>query len=104
MGVSEGTECPQQASFGPPYHKTLQVLDYCKNNNIKLHFLPPYSPNLNPIERVWKVMNGYVRNNVLFKNPNDFRLKIGHFFTFTWGDISQKLQSQVNDHFHILRQ
>ena len=36
--------------------------------NIELHPLPPYSPNLNPIERLWKVMNEKVRNNRFFKN------------------------------------
>ncbi|NQY38343.1 MAG: transposase [Alteromonadaceae bacterium] len=29
---------------------------------IKRHYLPPYSPNLNPIERLWKVMNEHARN------------------------------------------
>jgi transposase len=43
--------------------------------NIKLHFLPPYSPNLNPIKRLWKVMNEKVRNNRLF---DDILPDIGH--------------------------
>lgn len=32
-----------------------------------MHILPPYSPNLNPIERLWKVMNELSRNNQVFK-------------------------------------
>lgn len=84
------------------YHKTETVKNYCENNNIKLHFLPPYSPNLNPIERVWKVMNEYVRNNKTFEKPKEFRDKLDEFFTTTWQKISNEIRSQVNDNFHIL--
>lgn len=34
--------------------------------NIDLHYLPPYSQNLNLMERFWKVMNEHVRRNVTF--------------------------------------
>jgi transposase len=37
------------------------VVEKAKELNIKLHYLPPYSPNLNPIERLWKVMNEHAR-------------------------------------------
>jgi transposase len=39
------------------YQKTDKVLETTRSNNIELHFLPPHSPNLNPTERVGKVMN-----------------------------------------------
>jgi len=45
------------------YHKSQVVRDYAEANGLVLHYLPPYSPNLNPIERAWKVMNETVRNN-----------------------------------------
>ncbi|CDG22371.1 protein of unknown function [Xenorhabdus poinarii G6] len=32
--------------------------------------LPPYSPNLNPIERLWKYANEQIRNNVYFPDEN----------------------------------
>ena len=84
------------------YHKTEIVKNYCEKNDIKLHFLPPYSPNLNPIERVWKVMNEYVRNNRTFEKPKEFKTKLDEFFTTTWQKIAQEIRSQVNDNFHIL--
>jgi len=84
------------------YHKTETVINYCQNNNIKLHFLPPYCPNLNPIERVWKVMNRYVRNNVVFDKPKEFKEKLSQFFSKTWHKIQQSIRSEVNDNFHIL--
>jgi transposase len=30
---------------------------------IKLHFVPPYCPHLNPIERLWGVMHQHVTHN-----------------------------------------
>jgi transposase len=31
--------------------------------SIKLHFIPPYCPHLNPIERLWGVMHKQVTHN-----------------------------------------
>ena len=36
-----------------------------QNPRIKLHFLPAYSPNLNTIERVWKIMHEHTVNNAI---------------------------------------
>ena len=38
------------------YYRNKAVSEYLQESKIKLHFLPPYSPNLNPIERLWKWM------------------------------------------------
>ena len=48
------------------YHRSEKTKNAAKEKGIKLHFLPPYSPNLNPIERLWKVMNEECRNNTFF--------------------------------------
>lgn len=34
-------------------HKSKQLQDYCNRNEIKLIYLPAYSPELNPIEKLW---------------------------------------------------
>lgn len=39
------------------YHTSQVLKDGAILRGIELHYLPPYSPNLNPIERLWKVMN-----------------------------------------------
>jgi len=44
------------------WHKTKKVLEYCEENNITLLFLPPYSPEFNPIERVWGFLKSKVKN------------------------------------------
>jgi transposase len=69
---------------------------------IQLHILPPYSPNLNPIERVWKVMNEHARNNKFFPTFKLFREAIMHFFTHTWEEIKPKMDTRINDNFQVL--
>ncbi|CAM3630352.1 transposase (fragment) [Xenorhabdus nematophila ATCC 19061] len=39
---------------GAGYHRAEVVKSAAKELNIQLHDLPPYRPNLNPIERLWK--------------------------------------------------
>jgi len=54
------------------YNKAEIVQKIAKKCNVILHYLPPYSPNLNPIERVWKIMNEYARNNKYFKTASNY--------------------------------
>jgi transposase len=62
------------------YHTSEKTLKAAKERDIILYFLPPYSPNLNPIERLWKVMNEYVRNNRYFKTAREFNTRCYGFF------------------------
>jgi len=84
------------------YHRSLAVSQYAEKNGIKLHFLPPYSPNLNPIERLWKVMNEQVRNNYFFKTAQEFRERIRGFFKDTLPEMRDSLHSRINDNFHMI--
>ena len=36
------------------WHHALSIREYVESRDIKLIFLPPYSPELNPIEQSWK--------------------------------------------------
>jgi len=65
------------------YHRSQSVKDAALAHRIQLHYLPPYSPNLNPIERLWKLMNEQIRNNVVFQSAQDFRERLALFFTQT---------------------
>ena len=68
-----------------------------------LHPLPAYSPNLNPIERVWQVTNEKVRNNVVFKTCIDFKDKVLEFYSSIWDTISSELRNRINDNFQRLK-
>jgi len=72
-------------------------------HKIILHILPPYSPNLNPIERVWKIMNEHIRNNRVFASTTDFREKIMDFFEVEWSMILPELRTRITDNFQILK-
>ncbi|WP_341755238.1 IS630 family transposase [Candidatus Tisiphia endosymbiont of Ptychoptera albimana] len=62
------------------YHKSKTVKEYLVNSKIELVFLPPYSPNLNPIERLWKFMHRIVTNNKFYHNFAQFSEAIDRFF------------------------
>ena len=83
------------------YNKAFEVRGHAYELGIHLHYLPPYSPNLNSIERLWKVMNEKVRNNIFFENAKTFKLRIKQFFDEDLPKILPDLRSTISDKFHI---
>lgn len=47
------------------YNKAYCVRDKAKELNIRLWYLPPYSPNLNLIERIWKFLKKLLKNKYI---------------------------------------
>lgn len=45
------------------FHKMAQIRELVKNNNHELFFLPPYSPQLNPIEEVFAAWKEHIRSS-----------------------------------------
>jgi transposase len=62
------------------YYRNRSVKAYLENSKVLLHFLPPYSPNLNPIERLWKWMKERVMYNTYYEEFEDFKSAIMSFF------------------------
>ncbi len=85
-----------------PYNTSHATREAAKKYGILLHYLPTYSPNLNPIERVWKVMNEFTRNNRVFTTVRDFKTAIFEFFSITWPKISASMVDRITDNFQIL--
>ena len=83
------------------YNKAFEVREYASKLGTHLHYLPPYSPNLNSIERLWKVMNEEARNNVCFNTAKEFKTKIRWFFDERLPKISENLRTRINDNFHV---
>ena len=52
------------------YHHAKMLKPFLINNRDKLEliFLPPYSPDLNPIERVWWYMRKHITHNRTFES------------------------------------
>jgi len=84
------------------YHRSLLVREKASSMNVVLHYLPPYSPNLNPIERLWKIMNEEVRNNVFFESAKHFRSAISEFFETKIPKIANSLRERINDNFQTI--
>ena len=86
------------------YYRNKAVTEYLKESKITLHFLPPYSPNLNPIERLWKWMKEKVVYNSYYEEFEDFRGAVMGFFKLLSGldpgsYFGQQLRSRVKDQF-----
>ena len=70
---------------------------------IKLRHLLRYSPNLNLIERAWKVMNEQVRDNVYFLNEKVFVSTIKDFFLNLWSNLYRSLTTRFADNFQVIQ-
>lgn len=51
-------------------------------NRLSLVFLPPYSPNLNKIEELWRWLKDAVVNNVFFHSQLDIRSAVLKFIAY----------------------
>lgn len=80
-----------------------EVKSFAERFGIKLHFLPTYSPNLNPIERLWKIINEKVRNNRYFESAKEFRHEIHHFFQVIFPEVALDLTDLINDNFSPIK-
>lgn len=76
------------------YHHAILHKDWRQsvNKEFKLLFLPPYSPDLNPIERVWKLVRRLCIHNVYFESLEDVVDVIESKF-YEWRLRSQALKS-----------
>ncbi|WP_318256412.1 IS630 family transposase [Anoxybacillus flavithermus] len=55
-------------------------------------FLPPYSPQLNPIERLWKWLKDEVIANVFHKDQNDIAQSITRFEQYVLQHLDEVLR------------
>jgi transposase len=83
------------------YHTCKEVAEYLITSRVRVHFLPPRSPNLNSIERLWKIMHEYVSNNRVYKKFKDFKEALFDFFNLTMPNIKDELISRVTDNFRV---
>ena len=86
------------------YHhaKVLQPWLNAPDRRVKLHFLPPYAPHLNPIERLWGVMQKWVTHNRHYATFNQFADAIMGFFRQTLPDKWHEFRDTVTDNFRVI--
>ena len=86
------------------YNTSQQTRKATEKYSIVHHYLPPYSPHLNPIERFRKGMNERVRNNRYFHSVQQFKTAVMDFFDKTRDKIVPSMVDRINDNFQILKQ
>jgi transposase len=105
--IEEAYPCMQKIHVfcdNAPYYRNKAVKQYLATSKIVLHFLPPYSPNLNPIERLWKWMKERVIYNTYYEHFEDFKGAVIGFFAVlstlaVESMLGQSLRSRVRDKF-----
>lgn len=83
------------------YYRSRLVSEYLEESKIKLEFLPPYAPNLNLIERLWRFMHKKVTYNKYYESYDIFKNKILEFFENT-EKFKKDLKSLLVDNFEII--
>lgn len=84
-------------------NKNKEVRKYLEEQTkIEIHYLPAYSPNLNSIERLWKVMREQVTYNRLYPKFKDFTEKIRDFFVTGTVQLKERLKARINNNFQII--
>lgn len=63
------------------FHKSQKTKDLIESAGCKLLFLPPYSPDLNPIEKFWANMKRWIKSNI--KKFDKLFNALGEFFSGT---------------------
>lgn len=54
------------------FHKSVKIKELIESVGCRLMYLPPYSPDLNPIEKFWANMKRWIRSHIdLFENLLD---------------------------------
>ncbi|MFH0752660.1 MAG: IS630 family transposase [archaeon] len=63
------------------YHKTDVIKDYLAEfSNIKVEYLPPYCPELNPIETCWKITRHNVTNSNYFQTTERLKERLEKYW------------------------
>lgn len=81
------------------YQRNADVFECAARNGIELLFLPAYSPNLNLIERVWRLLKSRTLRNKYFPDFATFRGGIDAFLDSLSGTNRHLLKSLVTENF-----
>ena len=83
------------------YYKCTLVKEYLEASKINMIFLPPYSPNLNLIERYWKYFRKKVTKGHYHETFDEFKIACERFFK-NWKKYKRDLESLLTENFHVI--
>ncbi len=84
------------------YQRCKKVTEKAESLNVNLTFLPPYSPNLNLIERLWKFLRKKILANKYYGNFQDFFSTIESFIKTVHISFAEDLSSLLSFNFELL--
>ena len=82
------------------YQRAAIVQALAKRLRIRLLFLPPYSPNLNLIERFWKFLRKQVLRNTYYATFAEFRVAIQRLLA-NLDTYAEELTTLMTERFHL---
>ena len=83
------------------YYRAQLVKTYLENSRIQLVFLPPYSPNLNLIERVWRFFHEEILYNTYYETYKKLKDACLNFFA-NIRKYKDKLCPLLTENFQII--
>jgi transposase len=83
------------------YYRSRKVKEYLETSKVELKFLPPYSPNLNLIERLWKYFHKIVLYNKYYETYHEFQKECKSFFK-NIKKHKRNLASLLTENFQII--
>lgn len=83
------------------YNHARLLRDYVADTPIEMIYLPPYSPNLNLIERLWNFFKDQVMRDHFYETFQEFVAAVKSFFA-NWSIHRSALQSLMTENFHLL--
>ena len=83
------------------YQKSYEVQDHAERLGIQLMYLPPYSPNLALVERVWKFFKKKVMYNTYYETFESFESALYDFFK-NWDSNDPEIQFLLTLNFEII--
>jgi transposase len=69
---------------------------------IRLHYIPPYCPHLNPIERLWGLMHKYLTHNRSWRNAREFAENVLSFLKDKVPKRWHEFRDSVTDNFRVI--
>jgi len=83
------------------HYLSKKLRQWVEDTKIKQIFLPPYSPNLNLIERLWKFLRKNIINTKFYQTKHEFETRCSNSLT-TLLVIGCKLESLLTLNFRML--
>ena len=83
------------------YYKNKALAAWLADKRLVQVFLPPYSPNLNLIERLWKFLRQKIIDTAFYRTKGQFKTAVLDFFD-RLPEFGQELVSLLTQKFHII--